>query len=341
MKITPGELYFVGEEDLIDGTLTPLVKIGLVRENEDRTSEERAREHQTGNPRHLRVLHVQPSPAVREIEKVLHAEFAPSRIGGEWFHLPGAELEMAIERATVYIEEAKESWPALQASEDLKAKTSNGQSLTPDAATLGLHRRLLDVRKQQDAAKKAQEEIKQALIEAMEEAAEGSPYIKIKAPSKKFNRAAFTTAHPELAERYTVEKHRFSRRFNTSGLRGHVSDIPRDNPKLSEHLATVHESLEAGDPASVLHLQYLELLALWGPLDWERDLLEAGLQAACQKYDEIADVCTWPSSSSTTSRLDTTALESEEAEIYKQFLSEEERGVREVVKDLGYRLPPG
>ena len=89
----------------------------------------------------------------------------------------------------------------------------------------------------------------------------------------------------------------------------------------------------------MLHRQYLELLALWGPLDWERDLLEARLQAACQKYDEIADVCTWPSSSSTTSRLDTTALESEEAEIYKQFLSEEERGVRVVVKDLGYRLP--
>ena len=100
MKITPGELYFVGEEDLINGTLTPLVKIGHVREKEDRTSEERAREHQTGNPRHLRVLHAQPSPAVREIEKVLHAEFAPRRIGGEWFHLPGADLEMAIERAT-------------------------------------------------------------------------------------------------------------------------------------------------------------------------------------------------------------------------------------------------
>ena len=43
MKITPGELYFVGENDLIDGTLTPLVKIGLVREKEDRTSEERVR----------------------------------------------------------------------------------------------------------------------------------------------------------------------------------------------------------------------------------------------------------------------------------------------------------
>ena len=340
MKITPGELYFVGEEDLINGTLTPLVKIGHVREKEDRTSEERAREHQTGNPRHLRVLHAQPSPAVREIEKVLHAEFAPRRIGGEWFHLPGADLEMAIERATVHIEEAKESWPALQASEDLKAKTSNGQSLTPDAAILGLHRRLLDVREQREAAESVRKQIRAALIDAMEEADQGSPYIRVKAPSKTFDKAGFETAHPKLAKRYTVETSSVIRRFDPSGLKGHVSDIQRDNPALFEHLAAVHKSLEAGDPTSVLHSQYLELLALRGPLDWEHNLLTAGLKTACQQYDEIADVCRWPSRVQIGSRTDTNSLKREEAEIYKQFL-EERDGAREVVNDLGYRFPSG
>jgi hypothetical protein len=260
MNLTPGELYFIGEDDPDDGSRTPLVKIGIVKESEDRTAETRLEEHQTGNPRRLRMLHTLSPSAVERIETLLHAEFAPRRIGGEWFHLPGAEFEMAIERATARIGEASAGSPALQDAEDLKAKTSNGQSLNPDAATLELHRRLLDVRKQQDEVRGLEKQIKDALLEATRDATEGSPYVReeSRAPRKAFDKGAFTAAHPDLAERYTVEKHTFTRRFVLADLQAHVSDIRKDNPALFEHLAAVLESLAAGDSASELHRQHLD-----------------------------------------------------------------------------------
>ncbi len=49
MKLASGELYFAGEKDPLDGNLTPLVKIGIVREREGRTFRDRLAEHQTGN----------------------------------------------------------------------------------------------------------------------------------------------------------------------------------------------------------------------------------------------------------------------------------------------------
>ncbi len=344
MKLTPGELYFAGEEDPLDGTLTSLVKIGIVHETEGRprTAEDRLAEHQTGNPRRLRLLHVQPSPVVERVETLLHTEFAPRRIGGEWFHLPGGDLAMVMERATGHVNEATTNGPALQVAQELEATTSNGQSLTPDAATLELHRRLLDVRKQLSKAKEAEKQLEAALRKAAVDAAEGSPYVTevFRAPSRTFDKDAFTAAHPDLAALYTIEKHTIRRKFELSGLKSHVPDIPEDNPALSRHLADVLNSIKVGNAASVLHRQYLELLALRGPLDWERELLEASLQAACQRYGKIAGVCTWNRTSVTNLALDSTTLKAERHDIHERFLREGRRTRAIVVaKDLGYRLP--
>lgn len=82
---TPGEIYFIRERDLLSHGTTNYVKVGLVREKDDRGSEERLLEHQTGNPRELFIHKVVKTPAVSAIEGLLHGLFAAHRVSGEWF----------------------------------------------------------------------------------------------------------------------------------------------------------------------------------------------------------------------------------------------------------------
>ncbi len=341
MNLTPGELYFIGEDDPADGVRTPFVKIGIVRD--DRAVAKRLTEHQTGNPRRLKLLHTQASPAVEEIEVIMRAEFAPRRISGEWFYLPGAELEVAIERATVRIEEARANLPTLEAAKDLNSKVSNGQSMTPDEATLDLHHRLLDVRRQWDEAEDLNKEIGEALLERTRGAPEGYRHVteQVTEPKMAFRKAKFTAAHPDLAERYTDEMQtpNGDGSFLLVGLRGHAVDIENDNPALFGHLAGIRESLEAGEPAIELHRRYLEVQALHRPLKWERDLLEARLRAFCGEYDEVSGICTWRRKA-TKQVFNEAALKDEHPDLHAEFSSMGKAGRKVIIdKDLGYRLP--
>ncbi len=64
INLTPGEIYFIREQDVLTKEISDYVKVGLVREGEDRDSDERASEHQTGNPRELSVYKVVKTAAV-------------------------------------------------------------------------------------------------------------------------------------------------------------------------------------------------------------------------------------------------------------------------------------
>ncbi|MBT6372584.1 MAG: hypothetical protein HOJ86_07930 [Acidimicrobiaceae bacterium] len=190
--------------------------------------------------------------------------------------------------------------------------------------------------------KEAEKLLEVALLEAQEDAADESPYVteQFRSPRHTFDKDAFTAAHPRLAARYTIERDTLNRRFSLSGLQSHVLDVLEDNPVLGRHLADVRESVNDGNSASVLHRQFLELLALRGPLDWEKELLEASLQAACQEYEKIAGVCTWTRTSVTTLALDTATLKAERPDLHTRFL-QEGLGTRAVSvnRHLGYRLP--
>ena len=97
MILTSGEIYFIGEFDLKSGQRTEYVKIGIVRHGakEERTSEDRLLEHQTGNPRRLEIIHTVTTDAVEAIETNLHYRFARHRVYGEWMRLDSKLLEEA------------------------------------------------------------------------------------------------------------------------------------------------------------------------------------------------------------------------------------------------------
>ena len=82
-----GYVYFMTEKDLFGNPSGPYVKIGRVKGNEEgRSSIDRRKEHQTGNPRQIIVLdEVKTSASDSTLESIVHQRLANFRIHGEWF----------------------------------------------------------------------------------------------------------------------------------------------------------------------------------------------------------------------------------------------------------------
>ena len=126
MKIKGGELYFIRENDVRTGELTPYVKIGIVRDKsgDERTSEDRALEHQTGNPRKLFVESIIKTPSVTEIEKIVHLLYAEERIYGEWFDFTREKFESAKKMATDLVQMAIDNQDKFEMADSLASKAS-------------------------------------------------------------------------------------------------------------------------------------------------------------------------------------------------------------------------
>lgn len=115
MSLEPGEIYFVRE--LAGSGFGPYVKIGLVAKSDHRSSFERLKEHQTGNPRALRIDESQivKTDAVSIVEAQLHKIFAPKRVSGEWFNFPSEQdVFQAISEAQRLSTEIAELVPIFQ-----------------------------------------------------------------------------------------------------------------------------------------------------------------------------------------------------------------------------------
>ena len=83
-----GFVYFMTERDLFGYPCGPYVKIGLVKGNDDgRSSFDRRKEHQTGNPREIIIeAEVKTHAQVSTLESLVHQRLAKNRIHGEWFN---------------------------------------------------------------------------------------------------------------------------------------------------------------------------------------------------------------------------------------------------------------
>jgi len=128
VDLDPGEIYFIREQ--VGDGFSEYTKIGLVREKTGRTSLDRAKEHQTGNPRLLMPIKVIPTVFVYETETALHREYAHRRIlPGEWFRLDDRELSQAISRCEELATKNLSYIPLSEQAEALAQVPSTAQML--------------------------------------------------------------------------------------------------------------------------------------------------------------------------------------------------------------------
>lgn len=81
--VDEGEIYCIREVDFITGTPGEYVKLGKT----SRDTQQRLREHQTGNPRQETAEFVFYTDMMSSLEKFLHYRFAPYCINSEWFKI--------------------------------------------------------------------------------------------------------------------------------------------------------------------------------------------------------------------------------------------------------------
>ena len=95
-----GQIYFLDEIDP-RGQQSNYIKIGKISPNDKgRSSLDRLKEHQTGNPRQLNERYVLETLAdVSKLESILHNSFSTRRIRDEWFITQKGNIDSFVEKA--------------------------------------------------------------------------------------------------------------------------------------------------------------------------------------------------------------------------------------------------
>ena len=143
-----GFVYFMTERDLFGYPCGPYVKIGLVKGNDDgRSSFDRRKEHQTGNPREIIIeAEVKTHAQVSTLESLVHQRLAKNRIHGEWFNYGEDGIHPYV-KLTREINRDLES----ELENDLKINNysgiqDNGEEIKPSSDAEDIHNEFLKIK---------------------------------------------------------------------------------------------------------------------------------------------------------------------------------------------------
>jgi len=324
-----GEVYFIRERDRIDGGSSSYVKIGIVQDI-SRDSQQRIREHQTGNPRNLELHHVTPTPGPYRVERFLHQRFGPNRVRSEWFRLSDTELESAVQLAERMAEEAFVHIPIMKAADELKTVISSPEKIEPTDET-GHWINNLSVAKQ---AVKLCDEMSTAYKDVVgqltpderaqaefEELVVTEHYIR-----KNFDQERFTEKYPGLLERYNQVSFRVGGTFRTTLPEVDLAEAASELVKFTSDFQGSCDKVRGGESNfGELFDQYQILQQFRGAYSWDEDVADAHLRVICGTSAGIEGQVTWKRTAKEDSSPDLERLESEHREKYNEFVTVEVR----------------
>ncbi|MEN9846406.1 MAG: hypothetical protein RIS36_1553 [Pseudomonadota bacterium] len=342
MKLTAGEIYFIGEKDLKTGLTTSYCKIGIVRDGAkgDRSSDERLLEHQTGNPRKLFLRDVVRAPAAEEIETRVHRIFAPLRVNGEWLDLADDQYREALEMTYQMSKEAEESLSVLQYAESLKEIASNGKTIEPPTEIIKTWNELNQARAVSKLCALGLDTIKKVISTfAGAQSVEGIVTVQERKGRLIFDQKLFEQEHPELFTKYQSDKVSWKQRFNLSKPK-ETPDVESFSPgieALMSELDAKCQEVHSKDHLPLIHAVHVQLLSRESKADWVISLTEARLKAALGENEGFEGICKWNRGESTTKAFDPKLLETEMPELYQKFVRQAEPSQVMVVQPMvGY-----
>jgi len=326
-SVMAGELYFLGEIDLRSQSMTPFVKIGIVKESQDRDTAKRLKEHQTGNPRRIVEIAIIGTSRVERIETLLHQTFAPVGVGGEWFELGGDRLTDAITHAQNLADSMTGAEETLRLAEGLNDHLSHGEPLKSDESLVAHHRRCLELRAVSKAIDSAQTLVKNALGEAASNGIDVSRFVQVirREASPAFDKKAFQLAHPEEWMEFQVEYMRADKRFLPARDPSLDLSVERLAPVVARLASEVETTIDSGtsdiDSIAHLHSLSLDLLREGAAIDFEADRVEAELKVACGEAPGIEGICSWKRVMIPDTKLDVKALAEQHPELHQRYLT--------------------
>lgn len=323
MILTPGQLYFINEQDVKTGARSNYYKIGIVRDATGRNSKDRLLEHQTGNPRKLCIVETLNMPAVEAVETNLHALFARNRICGEWMQFTESELENAINRAKELAIEMQVNIKNYETAEILKNSISNGKKLSSNEIFENCYKEILNFKAISDIC---DDRIKQYKIYIQGEIEKGVDVSgratrQQRAGSKKFDEKLFESRFPELWEKFLITNRSITGSFRIVPARDWNNDLSILNQDQIDLLASFKEEINSADNSLnsglSLHEKYLGVLEINSYVKWREEIASTNLRVMTGNYEGIEGICTWRREEKELKKLDKDKLKTEYPKEYE------------------------
>lgn len=320
MELGQGEIYFVTEQE--GAGRSDFVKIGLVGDAEGRSSLSRMKEHQTGNPRVLKLLDVVETVFVTSVESRLHSEFAVRRVSGEWFKLDAQSLMAAIERCKTLAAEYQREVPILEQAEHLSGTVSSDDLAEETQESQAWRAQHLAASRGESILTNATSQLKNYLKSLHASGKDVSQVARIsERPGKLlFDSDEFRERYPDVWLQNQVTRTRIS----SAGMRvTSKSDIAVEGlgiaeaQGLSDQLLSRITSADSSTTAlSDLHDIYLELIGLQPLYAEQKAQAGAHLKVLCGERSGIVNVCTWKRTLKEETVLDEGAIKDRHKEQY-------------------------
>ena len=339
IKRKPGEIYFLRELSLTSDEFTPFCKVGLVAKN--RTTEQRIKEHQTGNPRKIVEQAIIKTNAVNSLETYLHDRLSPHRVAGEWFELDEQQFESVVSEANLVATQLREMDAALSDAVALKTTPSESAKISPRDVDLEQHRSLLAIKRQVLILEAEQKILELKLRHEMGHRAGivGMIAVTAVAPPEKLDQSKLKREHPKIFSRFLVpQPDKVVGAFKVI-----ASPTKRDLPahlveeinKLQSKLDGSHIDLKSGSLDRVskeirrTYQQYLKIESQLAELRLQAAMLETLLQQACSTNSGIAGVCVWKRASKVQPpKFDAEKFKSHYSDLYSTCLVKPRSSVR-------------
>ena len=298
---TFGYIYFMTEIDLFGYPSGSYVKIGLVKGTEEgRSSIERRKEHQTGNPRKIIVeKEIKTYAQVSTLESLIHQKLAKNRIHGEWFKYDQNGIAPYIEITEELKNDLESQIDSDNAIANYLSIEDNQQEIKASSESKDIHKQLLKVKERILNLKKEREltvlKLKTINKNFSKDIDGICSYEKVK-PSQSFNRVDFQKDYPDIVEKIGVMviNHNFL-------LKKDIKQKKNDEIKDLEEIIKLQKFeddnskriLNRTKSAIELHKIWLDVHVALQPLELERKYLENKLKLITGENLGIKEVCTW------------------------------------------------
>lgn len=342
MKLKPGDLYFVQEQDVITGQTSDYFKIGLVGDERTGGVDKRVKEHQTGNPRQLvSVTHVS-SPAIEDLETTIHNRFAIDRIRGEWFQLDSARFDMVVGAARSLAAEQSTYVDVATKVGELDREVSSGSVRTATSTEEELHRRLRELKVLDTRVTALSNRVDGIFRAALDGGAPVGRFVSLTTrKGSRFDKDKFGESYPELLADYTRVEQKWSHSFLPKIPKASLEGIEPGEEFLEfeQRMIGLFDAVSTDpDRLEELHLLHLELQRFEAEVSWDDDLRRLDLMAACGIDDGIEGIAMWKRETRESLKFDESAFKADHPELHAQFVVETESSAFTVLAARGYSV---
>ena len=289
------------ERDLFGYPCGPYVKIGLVKGNDDgRSSFERRKEHQTGNPREIIVeAEVKTHAQVSTLESLIHQRLAKHRIHGEWFNYGEDGIQPYVELTKKINSNLEGQIKDSLLINQYALIEDNGEELKPSSEAKDIHHELIKTKEQiiKFKNKKGLSNLKlRSFDKKFFRDIEGICFYEKIKPQEKFDRVNFEKDHPKIFEELSVEvinpnftikkdlKNKKSKEFKK------LEELISSQTLLDEDLS---KSINRNKDLVNLHTQWLDAHVELQPFELKKKEYENKLKVLVGEKQGIKDICSW------------------------------------------------